>query len=308
MHAILSLLSWIFCGDFGLLTMTPRYLFGVLFPVMVFVGFLAEILHRLQLHQKLYLPADSLLPLVVGLGCTTAAIASLDSPGASSIKTSLRHRMVWLLILLIPCSSQIAIIASFAALVTLRVFLSYLAFVFLFAAVIWLILRRVYPLPPAGLQPMPKQQSLPAVKPFVIAKEAFLSVTSTIPSFCIGSVLISGLSYCGVMDGISEIFAPWLETSLHLPKEAASLFILNLFKRDFGSASLLHFAESGAFDACQLVTVMIMLTFCVPCFNTTVLLYKQEKLPMATLLWLGSLFICLLLGRLVSTIFFICAL
>ena len=209
MHAILSLLSWIFCGDFGLLTMTPRYLFGVLFPVMVFVGFLAEILHRLQLHQKFHLPADSLLPLVVGLGCTTAAIASLDSPGASSIKTSLRHRMVWLLILLIPCSSQIAIIASFAALVTLRVFLSYLAFVFLFATVIWLILRRMYPSPPVALQPMPKQQSLPAIKPFVIVKEAFLSVTSTIPSFCIGSVLISVLSYCGVMDGISEIFAPW---------------------------------------------------------------------------------------------------
>jgi len=307
MHGILSLLSWIFCGDFGLLTLTPRYLFGVLFPVMVFVGFLAEILHRLQLHQKFHLPADSLLPLVVGLGCTTAAIASLDSPGACSIKTSLRHRMVWLLILLIPCSSQIAIIASFAALVTLRVFLSYLAFVFLFATVIWLILKRMYPSPPVALQPMPKQ-ILSKVKPFVIVKEAFLSVTSTIPSFCIGSVLISVLSYCGVMDGISEIFAPWLETSLHLPKEAASLFILNLFKRDFGSASLLSYAENGAFDACQLVTVMVMLTFCVPCFNTAVLLYKQEKLPMATLLWLGSLFICLLLGRLVSTILFICAL
>jgi len=151
-------------------------------------------------------------------------------------------------------------------------------------------------------------KSTPAFNPFVVVRDAFFSVTSTIPSFCIGSILISTLSYCGVLDGIGEIFAPWLETSLHLPKEAASLFILNLFKRDFGSASLLHFAESGAFDACQLVTVMIMLTFCVPCFNTTVLLYKQEKLPMATLLWLGSLFICLLLGRLVSTILFICAL
>lgn len=316
MHAILSLLSWIFCGDFGLLTMTPRYLFGVLFPVMVFVGFLAEFLYRLQPYQK----AGSFLPLVVGLGCTTAAVASLDSlaagyAGCSSrdnkdastgIKASLRQRTVWLLILLIPCSSQIAIIASFAALVTLRVFLAYLGLVVLFAAVIWLTLRRVYPSTPTSLHPMPKQQSRTAVKPFVIVKEAFLSVTSTIPSFCIGSVFISVLSYCGVMDGISEIFAPWLKTALHLPKEAASLFILNLFKRDFGSASLLHFAESGAFDACQLVTVMVMLTFCVPCFNTTVLLYKQEKLPMATLLWLGSLFVCLLLGRLVSTILFVC--
>jgi len=169
-------------------------------------------------------------------------------------------------------------------------------------------LRQMYPLTFMANDQWPLPKSTPAFNPFVVVRDAFFSVTSTIPSFCIGSILISTLSYCGVLDGIGEIFAPWLETSLHLPKEAASLFILNLFKRDFGSASLLHFAESGAFDACQLVTVMIMLTFCVPCFNTTVLLYKQEKLPMATLLWLGSLLVCLLLGRLVSTIFFICAL
>lgn len=291
MSSILSLLSCIFFGDFGLLTLTPRYLFCVLFPVMIFVGFLSAVLSRNK--------AGRWFPLIIGLGCTTAALASLDTVK----ENTLRRRLLWILVLLVPCSSQIAIIASFAAIVTLHVFLTYAVFSLLIIIGIYFLLSRIYPL--AYSQPQPTDR-LTAIRPAAIIKEAFLSVTSTIPSFCTGSVIISIATYCGVLEGISELLAPWMERFLLLPKEAASLFILNLFKRDFGSASLLAFAERGVFDAVELLTVMIMLTFCVPCFNTTVLLFKQEKLPMASLIWMGSLFICLLFGRLVSTIFFVC--
>lgn len=293
MSSILSLLSWIFFGDFGLLTLAPRYLFGVLFPVMIFVGILGEILKKT--------PATRWFHLIVGLGCTTAALASLDS--VKDEKT--RHRLLWTLILLIPCSSQIAIIASFAAIVTLRVFLTYLAFVMLILIMLYLCISKAYPLTNHGII---EQSSIKINKTFflTIIKDAFFSVVDTIPSFSLGSVLISLLMYFGILDAVSCIFAPWLEGFLRLPKEAAGLFILNLFKRDFGSASLLTFAESGAFDAVQLTVVMIMLTFCVPCFNSTVYLFKEKKLPMASFIWMGSLFISLLLGRLVSAILFIC--
>ena len=311
MSGILTLLSWIFFGDFGLLTLTPRYLFGVLFPVMIFVGFLAAFLQGPRVNHR--------LPLIVGLGCTTAALAA-----AENIKDDkLRRGTLWILVLLIPCSSQIAIIASFAAIVTLRVFLTYLVFVAIFGGTILLFLSKFYPFDvggsvasngvtaPARKGVAAKQASslgaaVANLRPLSIIKDAFFSVTSTIPSFCIGTVIISVLTYCNVLDGISEIFAPWLQSTLHLPKEAASLFILNLFKRDFGSASLLAYAEAGAFDAVEMVVVMVMLTFCVPCFNTTVLLYKQEKLPMASFIWLGSLFVSLFFGRLVSAILFVC--
>lgn len=293
MHSILSLLSWIFFGEFGLLTLTPRYLFGVLFPVMIFVGLLSALLGRFRHGNLLYI--------VTGLGCTTAALAA-----SSDIQDDVfRRRILWLLILLIPCSSQIAIIAAFAAMVTLRVFLTYLLFVALFSAVIYLCIAKLYP---SSAPRLPAAQARAPFRLSHIIKEAFLSVTSTVPSFCAGSVCISILMYCGLMDQLSRIFAPWLMRLLRLPKEAASLFILNLFKRDFGSASLLNIAADGSFDAVQMVVVMIMLTFCVPCFNTTVLLYKQEKLPMASFIWLGSLFISLFFGRLVSTVLFVCTL
>ena len=298
MSRVLSLFSWILFGDFGLLTLTPRYLFCILLPVMIFVGILGTFLQRPRTSHY--------LPLVVGLGCTTAALALTDSMEDRRFCRFL----LWILILLIPCSSQIAIILSFAAIVRLRVFLTYLAFALLFGVLLFYVLFQIYPTRSKMSSQKPMSPSSSHFRPSKITKvvtEAFFSVISTIPSFCIGSTLISVLTYFGFMESIDEIFAPWLESGLHLPKEAASLFILNLFKRDFGSASLLTFAEAGAFNGAELVTIMIMLTFCVPCFNTTVLLFKQEKLPNSILLWMGSLCISLFLGRLVSTILFICA-
>ncbi len=300
MSSIFSLLYWILLGDFGLLTLTPRYLLGVLFPVMTGLGFLSAFLTRLPFLRKPSPLVNQLFYGISGLGCTTAAFALCQSVEDQKM----HRRLLWLLILLVPCSSQLAIIVSFGAIVTLRVFLSYLAFTSLFMAAIYSILSKVYPL---TSHLSPPSVITARIRPLEIIKEAFLSVMDTVPSFCIGSIIISVLLYCGTMDGICDIFAPFLQRFLQLPREAVSLFLLNLFKRDYGSASLLSFAETGAFDGIQLVVVMMMLTFCPPCFNSTILLYKQEKLPIASFIWLGSFLISILLGRVVSQVLLICA-
>ena len=303
MQGLYALLTYIFFGEFGLLTMMPRYLFCVLLPVMIFLGFFSAVLERLPFLQDY---SRSFFYGLAGLGCTTAALTA-----AASIKEEdCRQRMIWILILLIPCSSQIAMIAAFASMVTLRVFLSYLLFVSLALAAMYLLISKVCPqqlsVKDPGAGPVLSPLQKPPIRPLSICKEAFLSVTTTIPSFCVGSLIISCLTSFGLMEIACDIFAPWLRQILGLPKEAASLFIVNLFKRDFGSASLLAFAEAGAFDAIQMVVVMMMLTFSVPCFNSTVLLFKQEKLPMAILLWLGSFCVSLFLGRMVLQILLVC--
>ena len=120
MHVILF-------GDFGLLTLTPRYLFLVLFS---YYGILRSFLDKyyLKFHFTKNESSDqSVFYGFIGLGCTTVALASLDYVKSPPMRT----RMIWLLILVIPCSSQLAIIATFAAMVTLRVFLVYLFFVLL---------------------------------------------------------------------------------------------------------------------------------------------------------------------------------
>ena len=142
MDNISSLFTWIFFGDFGLLTMTPRYLFLVLFPIMIFLGIFGQILPHIPFLRKTGPFTNQFFYGFVGLGCTTAALASLDYIR----DRSMRSRMVWILVLLIPCSSQLAIIASFAALVTLRVFLVYLFFFIFFSAVLYSLISRFYPL------------------------------------------------------------------------------------------------------------------------------------------------------------------
>lgn len=299
MNNITTLLHSILFGDFGLLTLTPRYLFLVLFPIMVFLGIFGQILPKIPFLQKTSPLINQFFYGFIGLGCTTVALASLDYVKNSSMRT----RMIWLLILVVPCSSQLAIIATFAAMVTLRVFLVYLFFCVVFMALIYFLVSRVYPLN-EGLVKISSDTS--SFHLFRIVKEAFLSVAETALPFCAGSIIISIAAYFGLLDLVSDAFGPFMEKFLHLPRESASLLVLNILKRDFGSASLLSFAGKGAFDAVQLIVMLMMMTFSVPCFNSSILLVKQQKLPKACLIWLGSLVISILIGKVVSLILLVC--
>lgn len=299
MNNITTLLHSILFGDFGLLTLTPRYLFLVLFPIMVFLGIFGQILPKIPFLQKTNPLINQFFYGFIGLGCTTVALASLDYVKSPSMKT----RMIWLLILVVPCSSQLAIIATFAAMVTLRVFLVYLFFCLVFMALIYFLVSRVYPLN-EGLVKISSDTT--SFHLFRIVKEAFLSVAETALPFCAGSIIISIAAYFGLLDLVSDAFGPFMEKFLHLPRESASLLVLNILKRDFGSASLLSFAGKGAFDAVQLIVMLMMMTFSVPCFNSSILLVKQQKLPKACLIWLGSLVISILIGKIVSLILLVC--
>lgn len=299
MNNITTLLHSILFGDFGLLTLTPRYLFLVLFPIMVFLGIFGQILPKIPFLQKTSPLINQFFYGFIGLGCTTVALASLDYVKNSSMRT----RMIWLLILVVPCSSQLAIIATFAAMVTLRVFLVYLFFCLVFMALIYFLISRVYPLN-EGLVKISSDTT--SFHLFRIVKEAFLSVAETALPFCAGSIIISIAAYFGLLDLVSDAFGPFMEKFLHLPRESASLLVLNILKRDFGSASLLSFAGKGAFDAVQLIVMLLMMTFSVPCFNSSILLVKQQKLPKACLIWLGSLVISILIGKIVSLILLVC--
>ena len=277
MYNLPSLLDCIFFGEFGLFTLTPRYLFLVLFPVMVLLGIFGQI----------------------GLGCTTCALAAL-SPLTDSKS---RSRMALILVLLIPCSAQLTLLATFASMVTCRVFLVFLLFSMLFCAVLYLALGLFLPLTDAMVKPENTASQFSLMQ---VIRDAFQGVCDTAIPFCIGSIIIGILLYFGVLDWLSSFCAPILSDGFHLPPEAASLLLLNVLKRDFGAASLLSFAGSGTFTAAQLLTCVVMMTFSVPCFNSAVLLVKQQKLPEAICIWLGSLLISLLLGKIVCEVLFIC--
>lgn len=293
-----NLLHYILFGDFGLFTLTPRYLFLVLFPVLTLLGVFAQLLPRLPGLSSRPVARGYLFYCVVGLGCTTAALAALAQHGERRKSDFLN----WMLILLVPCSSQIATAAAFASMVSFRVFLCYLLFTLLTMTCVYAVLLRFAPKPCAV-----SRAPLPSRRFFLwpVIKDAFTAVVRTIPPFACGSLIISLCIFLGLMDGLRALLGPALECFLRLPEEATELLLLNFLKRDFGSAGLLAFAGDGSFSATQLTTLLLMMTFSVPCFNTTVLLCKQRGLP-AVYLWLGALALSLLVGKIAATVFFIC--
>ncbi len=295
MYNLPSLLDCIFFGEFGLFTLTPRYLFLVLFPVMVLLGIFGQILPKIPFLKETSPAVNQLFYGVIGLGCTTCALAAL-SPLTDSKS---RSRMALILVLLIPCSAQLTLLATF----TCRVFLVFLLFSMLFCAVLYLALGLFLPLTDAMVKPENTASQFSLMQ---VIRDAFQGVCDTAIPFCIGSIIIGILLYFGVLDWLSSFCAPILSDGFHLPPEAASLLLLNVLKRDFGAASLLSFAGSGTFTAAQLLTCVVMMTFSVPCFNSAVLLVKQQKLPEAICIWLGSLLISLLLGKIVCEVLFIC--
>lgn len=299
MYNLPSLLDCIFFGEFGLFTLTPRYLFLVLFPVMVLLGIFGQILPKIPFLKETSPAINQLFYGVIGLGCTTCALAAL-SPLTDSKS---RSRMALILVLLIPCSAQLTLLATFASMVTCRVFLVFLLFSMLFCAVLYLALGLFLPLTDAMVKPENTASQFSLMQ---VIRDAFQGVCDTAIPFCIGSIIIGILLYFGVLDWLSSFCAPILSDGFHLPPEAASLLLLNVLKRDFGAASLLSFAGSGTFTAAQLLTCVVMMTFSVPCFNSAVLLVKQQKLPEAICIWLGSLLISLLLGKIVCEVLFIC--
>ncbi|HML38922.1 MAG TPA: nucleoside recognition domain-containing protein, partial [Bacillota bacterium] len=82
-----SFLGSLLVGQYGILTMTPAYLFGLLLPLVAGFYFLQHILDESNLFpriarflnkpfQLLGLNGNALIPIILGFGCVTVALVS----------------------------------------------------------------------------------------------------------------------------------------------------------------------------------------------------------------------------------------
>jgi len=305
-----TLIGYILFGDFGILTMTPGFLLGMLFPIITIFYFFSTCLEESGIFAKLGnkcnnalsrfgLSGCSLFPMLMGFGCVTVALASL-----TTVKNK-REKFIAsaLLCILVPCSAQVAIIIALAFLIGLKYFLFY---IFMIAATFLVLSIVLNALIPRGRRQIDcfheRKLKLPEfgliLKSSVIGGISFIK-EAAIP-FMAGSVIVSILNFLNCFAALSVWLSPFTEGFLHLPKEAASLFILSIMKRDLGAAGFLAVIQSGTFSSAQLVVCLIIMTLFVPCFASVVILLKQEKLPAAVSIWAGSFIISMVVGKLAS--------
>ncbi len=306
-----SFIGQLLIGEFGILTMAPVYLFGLLLPLVAGFYFVLSIMEdsgylpRLaalvdRLLTGLGLNGRAIIPMILGFGCVTMATIT------TRILGSKRERFIatMLLGLAIPCSAQLGVIVGLIAPLGIKMLLLY---VFVISAVFILtgtILNKILPgdssdllidLPPIRV-PLLKN----VIRKTYLKSKMFILEAG--PLFVLGAVIITMLQYTGALTAIADFFAPITVGFLKLPKETAQVFIMGIIRRDFGAAGLSTLASQGLLNPIQIVIALIAITLFVPCIAAIMVIFKERSWQESLLIWISSFVISFLTAGILAQI------
>lgn len=300
-----SVLGTILIGEFGLLTMTVTYVFGLLLPLVVgfylalsimedsgYLPRLATLVDRAM--TSIGLNGRAIIPLILGFGCVTMATITTRILGTKRERTIATA----VLGLAIPCSAQLGVIAGMLAGIGTKFIIIYVVVIVLVLGIAGKILNKVLPgqssdllidLPPIRL---PRGENV--LKKTVTKSYAF--ILEAAPLFALGALIISALQLSGLLEAIQVALAPVTEGMLKLPKETATAFIMGLIRRDFGAAGLSDMELTAAQTLVSLVTI----TLFVPCVASVIVMFKERGSKEGALIWLSSWVFAFLIGAIVA--------
>ncbi|QXM06421.1 ferrous iron transport protein B [Crassaminicella indica] len=298
-----SFIGKLLIGEFGILTMAPIYLFGLLLPLVAGFYFILSIMEDSGYLPRIAALVDRLLtffglngraiiPIILGFGCVTMATITTRLLG------SRRERFIatMLLGLAIPCSAQLGVIAGLIAPLGAKMFLLYASTIFIVFVLTGTILNKIMPgestdllidLPPIRV-PILKN----VIKKTYLKSKMFILEAG--PLFVLGAVIITVMEHTGVLNLISDALAPITVGFLKLPKETAQTFIMGIIRRDFGAAGLSTLVQQGLLNPLQVVISLVAITLFVPCIAAIMVIFKERSWQESALIWIGSFIISFL--------------
>lgn len=306
-----SLMGTLLIGEYGLLTMVPIYLFGLLLPLLI--GFYLSLslledsglLPRIavlcdRLFTRFGLNGKAIIPILLGFGCVTMALITTRILGTK------RERLIAsvLLCIAVPCSAQFSIIMVVASTLPPFYFLIYGITVLTVFFLLGSLLDRFLPGISSDLFLVLPPLRMPGLKN-VVRKTAMKSkhfLRDAGPMFLVGSLLISVLSYTNGFLAVHEFLLPLTQGLLGLPGETATLFLMSIIKRDLGAAYLYSMVSQGLLSFPQMTVALTVVTLFVPCFASVAILFKERGPTAASLIWLGSFATAFLMGSLLAAI------
>lgn len=301
----------LFIGEFGLLTMVPVYVLGLLLPLVVGFYFLLALLEdsgylpRIaalldKSLTKIGLNGKAVIPIILGFGCVTMATIT------TRILGSKRERFIatLLLALAIPCSAQLGVIIVMVSALEIKYSLIYiLTIILVFILVGWL-LNKLYPGKSTDLLIDIPPLRLPRIGN-VLSKtwsKSWNFLTEATPLFMIGAVLITLMEFFNILISVQNATAPLVENLLKLPKEVATPFIMGIIRRDFGATGLFDLANQGLLSAEQTVISLVVITLFVPCIAAALVLFKERGWKSAIFMWVASFVVAFSTGTILATI------
>lgn len=281
-------------GDYGVLTLTLTYLYGLLLPLVI--GFYLGLailedsgyLPRLAVLvdgvlTKLGMNGRAIVPLILGGGCVTMAVVT------TRLLSTRKEKLITmaLLGLTIPCSAQLGVIQGLLSNVggvePWLIWGGTLTAIFIITGTV---LNQALPgtcgnfltdIPPLRLPRIKNIWKKAYSRTKVFMQEA------TVPFF-IAAAVVAFFQVTGLLKVIIDLSEPVISNILLLPKETAISFILGLVRRDFGAFGLLDLEMTTA----QLVTACTVLTLFVPCIATVAVTVKEGNWKSALAIWISS--------------------
>ena len=282
-------------GEYGLISMGLSYAIGIVLPVVAtfFIAFgLLEdsgYLQRLsilsdRLMRVMGLNGKAVLPMVLGFGCGTMAVM------ATRILSSKRERLIATLLLAlgIPCSAQLGVMLGIASGFSVSAALTVVAVVASQLVLVgWLASKIIggkpsefiFEIPPVR-RPQFKNVALKTWYrvTWYLKEAAPLFLLGTLILFILDKIHLAGQS---LMAWIQRFMEPLIAGLLHLPAEAAGVFLLGFLRRDYGAAGLYAMARDGLLDGRQIVVSLVTITLFIPCIASFFMIIREQGLKRA---------------------------
>ncbi len=283
-------ISEMIAGKYGIVSMGLTYAIGIVMPVVgtffIAFGLLEDsgYLPRLsilsdRLMRLMGLNGKAVLPMVLGFGCGTMATMS------TRILSSRRERLIatFLLALGIPCSAQLGVLMGIAAGFSQKATLTVMGVVASQLLLVGFLASRlirgqpsefIFEIPPIRV-PQFKNVALKTwYRVQWYLKEA-------VPLFLIGTLVLFVMDAIhlhehSLLEWTQAAMAPTLSGLLHLPREAAGIFLLGFLRRDYGAAGLYDLARKGLLNGQQVVVSMVVITLFVPCLASFLVIIKEQ--------------------------------
>jgi ferrous iron transport protein B len=292
-------------GEFGVLTMTPTYLVGVILPLVTGFYLMLSLLEDSGYLPRIATLADraltslglngrAVIPLILGLGCVTMGTLT------TRILGSKRERFIAtaLMAIAVPCSAQIAVIAALMTRVAWYYSLAYFAILMAIFVAVGTVLARITPGESTALLIDLPTLRLPRLGN--VMRKSGLKVrnfmTEVAGFFGVGALIISTLQVSGALAWIQAVARPLTVGWLRLPPQAATAFVMGFVRRDFGAAGFftMHLTDP------QLLVAMVTITLFVPCIASVMVILKERGWRYLVGLVAGSLGLAFLLGGVVA--------
>ena len=268
-------------GQFGVLTMTPATLFGIILPLVIAFYLLLSLLEDTGYLPRIAALTDrslgamglngrAVIPLILGLGCVTMGTLT------TRILGSRRERFIAtaLMAIAVPCSAQLGIVAALMATAPPIYTAAYFLILLAVFVVLGTVLNKLVPgqstdllidLPTLRLPRLDNIAHKTGLKVWAFMREVTMF-------FVLGTLFLGVLQVTGGLARITLAAQPIVTGWLGLPAQTSTAFVMGMIRRDFGAAG---FYQMSLTDA-QLLVAMVTITLFVPCIASMIVVLRER--------------------------------